>query len=51
MEYDGWDPAAAVAELKANGFGDTACTAANDYIQQYILNYKPRGQRTEDRGR
>ena len=42
MEYDGWDPSAAVAELKANGFGDVACTAANDYIQQYILNYRAR---------
>jgi tyrosine-protein phosphatase SIW14 len=50
MEYEGWDPLAAVTELKANGFGDSAATAANDYIQQYILNYKPRGQKTEDRG-
>ena len=50
MEYDGWDPLAAVEELKANGFGDVACTAANDYIQQYVLNYKPRTQRSEVRG-
>jgi protein tyrosine/serine phosphatase len=49
MEYDGWDPLAAVEELKANGFGDVACTAANDYIQQYVLNYKPRTQRSEVR--
>jgi protein tyrosine/serine phosphatase len=42
MEYDGWDSAAALAELKANGFGDINATAANDYIQQYILNYRPR---------
>ncbi len=42
MEYDGWDAAAAVAELKAHGFGDVACTAANDYVQQYVLNYRPR---------
>jgi tyrosine-protein phosphatase SIW14 len=42
MEYDGWDSLAAIDELKANGFGDGACTAANDYIQQYILNYRPR---------
>jgi hypothetical protein len=42
MEYDGWDPLAAVEELKANGFGDIACTAANDYIQQYVLNYRRR---------
>jgi protein tyrosine/serine phosphatase len=43
MEYDGWDSAAALAELKANGFGDINATAANDYIQQYILNYQCRG--------
>jgi tyrosine-protein phosphatase SIW14 len=42
MEYDGWDPLAAVEDLKANGFGDVACTAANDYVQQYVLNYRPR---------
>jgi tyrosine-protein phosphatase SIW14 len=48
MEYDGWDALAAVEELKANGFGDVACTAANDYIQQYVLNYRPR--KIADRG-
>jgi hypothetical protein len=42
MEYEGWDPLTALAELKAHGFGDTAATAANDYIQQYIVNYRPR---------
>jgi hypothetical protein len=42
MEYDGWDPPAALAELKANGFGEVAGTAANDYIRQYILNYRRR---------
>jgi tyrosine-protein phosphatase SIW14 len=57
MEYNGWDPSAAVAELKANGFGDTVCTASNDYIQQYILNYRIRdrnsvfGARHSDAGR
>jgi protein tyrosine phosphatase (PTP) superfamily phosphohydrolase (DUF442 family) len=42
MEYEGWGPLAAVAELKALGFGDSVCTAANDYIQQYVLNYQCR---------
>lgn len=42
MEYEGWDPLPAWTELKANGFGDTAATAANDYIRQYIVNYRPR---------
>src|SRR5262249_53863498 len=35
MEYDGGDALAAGAELKAPGFGAVACTAANDYVQQY----------------
>jgi tyrosine-protein phosphatase SIW14 len=42
MEYEGWGHLAALTELKAHGFGDAAATAANDYIQQYVLNYLPR---------
>jgi protein-tyrosine phosphatase len=41
MEYQGWSPAAAFRELKAHGFGPFACTAANDYVQQYVLTYRP----------
>lgn len=41
MEYDGWSRQQAIAEVKANGFGRFACTAANDYILQYVLTYKP----------
>jgi tyrosine-protein phosphatase SIW14 len=41
MEYDGWSADAAVQELKANGFGEWACEASNDYITQYILAYCP----------
>ncbi|HXG10491.1 MAG TPA: tyrosine-protein phosphatase [Gemmataceae bacterium] len=41
MEYQGWDRRAALRELKANGFGEKGCTAANDYIDQYVLNYRP----------
>jgi protein tyrosine/serine phosphatase len=44
MEYEGWSPREAIRELKANGFGDYACTAANDYITQYVLTYR-RGHR------
>ena len=40
MEYAGWTPRQAIAELKANGFGEWPCTAANDYITQYILSYQ-----------
>src|SRR6267142_4983490 len=42
MEYEGWSPQQAIRELKDNGFGDAACSAANDYIQQYVLNYRVR---------
>jgi hypothetical protein len=40
MEYEGWSPAQAVRDIKANGFGEFPCTAANDYIMQYILMYR-----------
>jgi protein tyrosine/serine phosphatase len=41
MEYENWSPSQAHRELKANGFGEFASTAANDYITQYILTYRP----------
>lgn len=44
-EYEGWTRAEAMAELKGHGFGDTNCTSRNDYIQQYLLQRSPRGQR------
>jgi protein tyrosine phosphatase len=50
MEYEGWDALTALTELKAHGFGDTAATAANDYIQQYIVNYHPRNSRSSVAG-
>lgn len=42
MEYCHWTAREALGELKANGFGDFAATAANEYITQYILTYEPR---------
>jgi len=45
MEYNGWPRQDAMGELKANGFGDFAANASNDYIEQYILSY----QRQSDR--
>ncbi len=41
MEYQGWSRAEAFRETSDNGFGRSQCTAANDYIKQYILTYKP----------
>jgi protein-tyrosine phosphatase len=39
MEYEGWSTAAAVREMRANGFGDFACTTENVYIAQFVQNY------------
>ena len=50
MEYDGWSPKQAIQELKANGFGEWPCTAANDYITQYILTYQRGVRRVAKRG-
>lgn len=45
MEYQGWTTGAAFRELRAHGFGDRACTIANDYVRQYVLDYRPRAGR------
>jgi protein tyrosine phosphatase (PTP) superfamily phosphohydrolase (DUF442 family) len=42
MEYEGWTPEQAVEEMKTHGFGDVACSAANDYVYQYVLTYRRR---------
>lgn len=44
MEYEGWTTGAATRELKANGFGDAACTVADDYVHELLELYRP-GQR------
>lgn len=41
MEYEGRTPRQALQELRANGFGLWASTAANDYIAQYLFTYRP----------
>ncbi len=43
MEFEGYSAAAALDELRANGFGEFGCTSANDYVVQYILTYKRGG--------
>jgi protein-tyrosine phosphatase len=45
MEYQGWTPLEAFRELKAHGFGPWACSAANQYVSQYVLHYHPRAGR------
>ncbi len=42
MEYQGWSPLEAFEELRAHGFGTFACTAANEYVRQYVLTYRRR---------
>jgi tyrosine-protein phosphatase SIW14 len=44
MEKEGWSKGAATRELRANGFGDSVSTTANDYIMQFLEIYVP-GQR------
>jgi protein tyrosine/serine phosphatase len=48
MEFQGWSAHAALQEAKANGFGEFASDATNDYIEQYVTTYKA-GQRRGDR--
>ena len=45
MEYQGWSAHDAIEEMKDLGFGDMACTSANDYIVQYVLTYGRRASR------
>ncbi|HMC66026.1 MAG TPA: tyrosine-protein phosphatase [Gemmataceae bacterium] len=51
MEYQGWTPEQAIDELKACGFGEFACSSANDYITQYILTYRRGVRRQKAEGR
>ncbi len=48
MEYEGWSAQRAVQEMKDNGFGDWACTASNDYVEQYVLTYRPHVRRNDE---
>jgi hypothetical protein len=41
IEYEGWSTGQAVRELRANGFGDPACTVANEYLYQFLEFYRP----------
>src|SRR5262249_20318216 len=41
MEYQGWSNLQAFREMKALGFGTFACTSANEYVRQYVLDYRP----------
>jgi hypothetical protein len=40
MEYENWSTAAAVREMRANGFGDFSCTTDNVYLVQFVRDYR-----------
>ena len=41
MEYEGFSPQVAAAEMRNCGYGDRECTLANDYIYEYLEMYRP----------
>ncbi len=46
MEYNGWSKEQALRELKSHGFGYYASSRENQYIEQYLHQYKPRDRRS-----
>jgi tyrosine-protein phosphatase SIW14 len=44
MEYHGWSPGEALRELRANGYGYVNASERDEYVIQFIQNYKPRGK-------
>ena len=42
IEFHGWSPGEALRELRANGYGYVAASEADDFVVQFIQNYKPR---------
>jgi tyrosine-protein phosphatase SIW14 len=45
MEYERWPKSEATRELRANGFGEFACTTADDYVYELVYLYEPRWRR------
>ena len=46
MDKEGWDVGDALRELRANGYGYTAASESDDFIIQFVQNFKPRRART-----
>lgn len=44
MEYHGWSAGEALRELRANGYGYVAASEADEFVIQFIQNYKPKGR-------
>jgi tyrosine-protein phosphatase SIW14 len=45
MEYEGWSHGEALRELRANGYGYAIASEADDFIIQFVENFKPRATR------
>ncbi len=44
MEYHGWSQGEALRELRAAGYGYEKASEHDDYIIQFVQNYRPRGK-------
>lgn len=44
MEYRGWSPGEALRELRANGYGYVAASEGDEFVIQFIQNYRPRSR-------
>jgi len=42
MEHHRWTPGEALRELRANGYGFVAASERDEFVVQFIQNYKPR---------
>ncbi len=49
MEFEGWGPAEAVRELRANGFGTFDATDGNVYLDRFILKFERHARRSAGR--
>ena len=45
MEYQGWGVGESLRELRANGYGFIASSESDEFVIQFVQNYKPRGDR------
>lgn len=47
MEHHRWTPGEALRELRANGYGFVASSERDEFVVQFIQNYKPRWKAVE----
>ena len=51
MERHRWSPGEALRELRANGYGFVAASERDEFVVQFIQNYKPRWKAAEGDGK